>query len=483
MVGRASAQASEITVGLETVTTDLSQPTAFEPIPGTDAALVGQLHGRVGRLAGGEVADEAPLNLRGDIIAGGERGLLGLAIHPDFPEDNRVFVRYSGRRREGTPASYAHTFVLAAFELSADGTTIRRETERSILEIPEPQGNHNAGDITFGPDGHLYVAVGDGGNLSDKGQGHVDDWYDAVPGGNGQDVTANLLGSILRIDVDSTPTEHPRTDEFAPEEPPSEGGYAIPDDNPLVGKSGRDEHYAWGLRNPWRISFDDGRLFVGDVGESRFDMINLVEKGGNYGWNVREASLCFGTPTCPSEAPDGQPLQTPIAEYPHGETGYAGVSVTGGYVYRGDAIPGLQGDYIFGDWKRSNVLFRAQPPETADGDWQASVLPIREADHEKITGLLSFGRDPSGELYVLSGDRATQGGSIHRVVEESALTATPSPTPSPTSSPTPTPTETATSSATSSPERTRTVAPGLGPLAGLGSLLGAAGLARWLRNR
>jgi glucose/arabinose dehydrogenase len=473
--GRARGQTTSLTVGLEPVTTTVNQPTAFESIPGTDAVLIGQLFGRVDRLSGGEVASEPLIDFKRDIVAGGESGLLGLAIHPDFPADNRVFVRYSDYRREGTPSSYAHTFVLAEFELSTDGSSIHRDSERTVLEIPQPQGNHNAGDIAFGPDGHLYVAVGDGGSLSDNGSGHVEDWYDGVPGGNGQDVTANLLGSILRLDVDATPTEHQRTDEDAPLKPTGPGGYAIPTDNPLVGREGLDEHYAWGLRNPWRISFDQGRLFVGDVGQSRFDEVNLVERGGNYGWNVREASHCFDAEECPTADPGGEPLRDSIVEYPHGDTGLAGIAVTGGYVYRGHTMPTLRGDYVFGDWQRSNVLFRARPPKREDDEWQASVLPIRESDHDKIAGLLSLGRDPGGELYVLSGDRQTHDGSIYRVVPEEQPTQTVSPTPTVTSPSTSAPSTTSTS--------TPAAGPGLGSLTGLGGLIWATGLAIWNRNR
>jgi len=192
------------------------------------------------------------------------------------------------------------------FDACADGRRVRRDSERTVLEIPEPQGNHNAGDLAFGPDGHLYVAVGDGGSGGDRGRGHVEDWYDANEGGNGQDVTENLLGSVLRIDVDG------RDDGKA---------YAIPEDNPLVGREGLDEHFAWGLRNPWRMSFDGKELYVADVGQFAREEVSLVTNGGNYGWNVREGIECFGADDCPDETPPdvrgGEPLVDPVVEYPH----------------------------------------------------------------------------------------------------------------------------------------------------------------------
>ena len=321
---------------------------------------------------------------------GGEKGLLGIALHPDYDGSGRMYVRYSAPLRDRMPSNYSHTFVLSEFRLSEG--RLDKESERVLLEIPEPQPNHNAGAIGFGPDGYLYVGVGDGGGGNDQGRGHVDDWYDAVEGGNGQDVTENLLGSLLRIDVDGESGGRP---------------YGIPDDNPLVGEAGRDEHYAWGFRNPWRFSFGpDGRLFVADVGQSSYEEINVVEKGGNYGWNVREGAHCFRTDSCPTTGPDGDPLVDPIVEYPHRGDGITGVSVIGGRLYDGQDIPRLQGRYVFADYIAEGQLFVATEGE--DG-WSLDAVPISGIGSQ----VLSFAETHTGELLVCStGD---SGGAVHRV--------------------------------------------------------------------
>ena len=321
---------------------------------------------------------------------GGERGLLGIAVHPDYDGSGRMYVRYSAPLRDRMPSDYSHTFVLSEFRLSEG--RLDTDSERVLLEIPEPQGNHNAGAVGFGPDGHLYVGVGDGGAANDQGPGHVDDWYDGVEGGNGQDVTENLLGSLLRIDVDGGSSRRP---------------YGIPEDNPLVGEDGLDEQYARGFRNPWRFSFGpDGRLFVADVGQNQYEEINVVERGGNYGWNVREGTHCFQAESCPTTGPDGETLIDPIIEYPHGGDGITGISVIGGYVYDGQDIPTLQGRYVFADYVAEGQLFVATEGED---DWSLATAPIAGIGSQ----VLSFGETPAGELLVCStGD---SGGAVHRI--------------------------------------------------------------------
>ena len=327
-----------------------------------------------------------------------EQGLLGLAFHPDFDDNGRFFVRYSAPAREGTPDGYSHTFVLSEFEADPAGSTADPNSERTILEIPEPQDNHNAGAIAFGPDGYLYVAVGDGGAANDQGTGHVDDWYDAVGGGNGQDVTENLLGSVLRIDVDSE----------------DEGrNYAVPSDNPLVGEDGLDEHYAWGFRNPWRLSFGpEGRLFVGDVGQGAWEGVNVVESGGNYGWNVREGTHCFQAENCPAESPRGRQLRDPVIEYPHGGEPVSGISVIGGYLYGGDELSAFDGQYIFADWQAQGELFAAR--ETDEGLWDTRVVDVR-SEGSFGPSVLSFGRNPDGELFVCTVGRSGGSGAVFRL--------------------------------------------------------------------
>jgi glucose/arabinose dehydrogenase len=381
--------AGGLRVGLETVTDAPAAPLAFRQAPG-GTGYVADRPGRVYRLDDGAVG--TALDLTDAVTTGGERGLLGLALHPEFGSNRRLYLRYSSRPRQGTPEGYSHTFVLAEFRVREDGT-IDPESERTLLEIPQPQGNHNSGPIAFGPDGCLYVGVGDGGAGGDVGAGHVADWYEPNGGGNGQDVTGNLLGSLLRIDVDDRS---------------GDGPYGIPEDNPLVGREGLDEHYAWGLRNPWGISFDGGDCYVADVGQSSFEEVNRVENGGNYGWNVREGTHCFGTDDCPEAAPRGESLREPVIEYPHSGADVSGVAVVGGYVYRGDALPGLSGQYVFGDLNANGELFVASPAE--EGLWSTDVLAVQEGSRDRLGRLLGMAQDRNGELHAL-----TPGG-VHRIV-------------------------------------------------------------------
>ncbi|MFC4553295.1 MULTISPECIES: PQQ-dependent sugar dehydrogenase [Halorussus] len=400
-------------VGLETLATGFDAPLDVEFAPDADRRYVADQQGRVFVHESGGLRDRPFLDLRESVTVGSETGLLGIALHPNFARNRRVFVRYSAPPRSGTPDDYSHTFVLSEFEATANGRRAKPDFERAILEIPEPQANHNAGSLAFGPDGYLYLGVGDGGSGGDQGTGHVDDWYDAVSGGNGQDVTENLLGSILRIDVNNREDGKP---------------YAIPDDNPLVGSEGLPEHYAWGFRNPWRFSFDRGDFFVADVGQSAYEEVSLVEKGGNYGWNVKEGTHCYGANDCPDRTPQdvrgGEPLVDPIIEYPHSDAAISGVSVIGGYVYRGSSVPGLRGTYLFADYAASGRLFAATRPtgrqngagggDTDGGQWPTRVLEVAGDDAGKIQRVLSFGRDAAGEVYVLgTGD---DGGGLHRVV-------------------------------------------------------------------
>lgn len=391
------------TVGLETVVEGLEQPLDFSYVPDSELRYVATRPGEILVIDDGDLRGEPLLDIRERVVGGGERGLLGVALHPEFAENGRIFVRYSSAPREETPDGYSHTFVLSEFEVNDDMTHADADTERTILEIPQPQSNHNAGDLAFGPDGYLYVPTGDGGGGGDTGNGHPPDWYDANEGGNGQDVTDNLLGSVLRIDVDDTE---------------GDDNYAVPDDNPLVGSEGLDEHYAWGLRNPWRISFDEGDLYVADVGQNRYEEINIVERGGNYGWNVREGAHCYNASDCPTSTPDdvhgGEPLVDPILEYPHSGEGITGVSVIGGYVYRGSSVPELNGRYVFGDLQPRGRLFVGIPPNEDggenDGGWSLEHVNLTSDASERLGRILSFGRDEDGEMYVLGS------GGLHKVV-------------------------------------------------------------------
>jgi glucose/arabinose dehydrogenase len=327
-----------------------------------------------------------------------ERGLLGIALHPQFQQNRKLYIFYSAPRRASAATNYNCTSHLSEFRMK-NADSVDLSSERILLEIDKPQMNHNGGRIAFGPDGYLYVGVGDGGGANDNEMGHS-------PKGNGQDTT-KLLGKILRIDVNKG-------------EP-----YAIPSDNPFAdAKAGRPEIYALGLRNPWGFSFDRGgshELFSADVGQNRFEEVNIIAKGGNYGWNLREGFTCFdpkkpNSPPddCPKVAADGRPLVDPIVAYKNfgafkKDPESRGISVTGGYVYRGKAIPQLQGKYIFGDWSRNwakadGTIFVATRPGSSAEKWSLEVLKLTDSDTVPHY-IVAFGEDADGELYVLTNDR------------------------------------------------------------------------------
>ncbi|ELZ27159.1 quinoprotein glucose dehydrogenase [Halogeometricum pallidum JCM 14848] len=407
------------TVVLDPVATGLEQPVAFAPIPGRTGSYVADKLGMVYVHDGDDIRDEPLLDARDQLmeLVSWEQGLLGFELHPDFENTRRYYVRYSAPRRPGTSADYDHTFVLSEFTATEDLMGTVPDSERTILEIPEYGRNHNAGAIEFGPDGYLYVAVGDGNNGGgDGGTGHANDWYLLNRGGNGQNVTDNLLGSILRIDVDVDGDEP----------------YAVPPDNPLVGRDGLDEQYAWGFRNPYRMSFDGDDLYVGDVGEDKYEEINLVRRGGNYGWNVREGTRCFSNrlsiaalarvtggertyPACPTTTPAGEPLVDPVVCYPHSRDGEVfGSAVIAGYRYRGADVPELDGKYVFGDVLGS--LFAATPTDREDEMWPMETVRATTPDGEPFRSpVLSFGRGGDGELYVLASTFEPGSGTVYRV--------------------------------------------------------------------
>ncbi len=295
-----------------------------------------------------------------------EEGLLGLAFHPKFAENRRVFLHYNSSL---TPK---RTSVVSEFTVK-DGVLVP-DSERKVLTLAQPFGNHKGGMIAFGPDGKLYIGFGDGGSAND-------------PFKVGQDL-GSLLAKILRIDVDVRP-----------------GGaaYGVPPDNPFVAHAGaKPEIWAYGLRNPWRFSFDKktGELWAGDVGQESWEEVDVIEKGGNYGWNAFEGSHPFtaaGLVGGPLKGPS--PHTPPIAEYPIPAKGR---SITGGYVYRGAAIPKLDGMYLFGDFVSGRIWGCAKQ---ADGKYRTSEL-----FHTKLS-IASFGEDAAGELYF-----ATFEGLLHKVL-------------------------------------------------------------------
>ena len=343
-----------------------------------------------------------------------ERGVLGLAFHPKFESNGRLFVFYTAPLRAGGPAGFDNTCQVAEFKVKAgDRESLDMDSEKVLLQIDHPQTNHNGGRLAFGPDGFLYISVGDGGAGNDVGLGHA-------PQGNGQSLDT-LLGKLLRIDVDSA----------AP--------YGIPKDNPFKNGGGKPEIYAYGIRNPWAFSFDrEGKreLFLADVGQDAFEEVNIIENGGNYGWNVREGFICFDpkSPTKPPEkcaevGPDGKPFKDPILVYknlkrfakdPEG----LGISITGGYVYRGKKLPNLKGRYVFADWSKEwirgrGLLFVATRPSTGKGQWTMSPLTVEShPDGHLGTYVVALGEDADGELYILTNDSnqlSGKTGKIHRL--------------------------------------------------------------------
>lgn len=429
-------------VGVETIAKGFISPLGFEIPPGDDRKFIVDQAGQVYIYDSGDLREKPFLDVTDrmlDIPVGegySEAGLLGIAFHPNFQNNRKFYVRYSSAPRKGTPEGYHHTGILSEFMATEDLSSAISSSERILLEIPEPQSNHNGGSLAFGPkDGYLYVGLGDGGGAGDIGLGHVNDWYGMNKGGNGQDVTENLLGSILRLDVDDQEDDKP---------------YGIPDDNPLVGKKGRDEHYAWGFRNPWRIGFSNGKLFVGDVGQNLWEEIDIVEKGMNYGWNVREATHCFSSAhpnkspdKCPSSTPEkirgGESFIDPIIEYPHTYNGHSvGVSICGGYIYENDAMANIQGRYIFGDYSKNGIggdepagrLFAATPSDEEGELWSNEQLVVAGTDDGELDAYLyTIGRDNEGQLYVLTNRTGTlegETGAVHRLVPpEQATEETP----------------------------------------------------------
>jgi glucose/arabinose dehydrogenase len=403
----------EATINLNLITDGLASPVGLVESPDNSGRLfVVDQTGQIYIIKNGTRIGETFLNIQSKLVARSgnqdERGLLGLAFHPQYSSNGRFYVFYSAPLREGAPEGWDHTNYVAEYTVSDNADVANVNSESIILVMDHPQANHNAGMIAFGPDGYLYISTGDGGGGNDNGVGHTDDWYPDNTGGNGQDITQNLLGSILRIDVNN------------------ESSYDIPPDNPFVNNDGLDEIYAFGLRNPYRFCFDpEGNVILADAGQELYEEIDLIEKGGNYGWNVKEGAHCFSTTdpdsppsTCPVEDVDGNALIDPVIEFTNSRTssnGLGNVSI-GGYVYQGDKLPFLSGYYLFG------VL--AQDPEGANGAVFAAVRSGTTWDYTKVSFsnqdngelnklLLGFGQDKKGEVYLLTSDGTSNSGKVY----------------------------------------------------------------------
>lgn len=446
---RAAAQETPYAAALELVAEDLTHPLMLtEPPDDTGRRFIVDQTGQIWIvMPDGTRLDEPFLNIEDRLIELNdhydERGLLGLAFHPDFASNGRFFVFYSAPLREEALDSFDHTNRLSAFRVTRDNPNVADPgSEQILMRIDHPYMNHNAGTLAFGPDGYLYLALGDGGNRDDQDNrlvpGHVEDWYEINIGGNGQDIENNLLGSILRIDVDQAAAGH-------------HGGgaaYQVPEDNPFTGIPGVwGEVYAYGFRNPYRFSFDtagDNDLIVGDAGQNMFEEISVVRRGGNYGWNVMEGRHCFNaaSPTdpfaeCPQETGLGHPVEGddliwPVIEFKNSsffEEEGLGLVVVGGYVYRGDRLPELfDGKYLFGVWSRGEEhtphgerhfpgrVFVATRQAEAAGTWPFQELRItNRPDGELDHLLLSFGQDQEGEVYLLVADTPGPTGNTGRV--------------------------------------------------------------------
>jgi glucose/arabinose dehydrogenase len=433
---RAAIPPSDLAIALEPVAEGLVAPVcAVSAGDGSGRLFVADQVGQIRIVGPGGLVDRPFLDLADRVVVVNrgydERGLLGLAFHPRYRENGRFFVRYSAPR-PGSPGEPCfgtgrgcHDEVLSEFRVSADPGVADASSERVLLQVTKPQFNHNSGDVAFGPDGYLYVGLGDGGGAND---GLADIPPSHGPIGNGQNIDV-LLGKILRLDVDAPAGALP---------------YAIPPDNPFVGKDGRDEIYAYGFRNPYRFSFNGGGLLiVADVGQNRFEEVDVVQKGGNYGWVTREGFSCFDPfnpldppATCPDRGLRGDRLLDPVAAYDHTE----GIAVVGGFVYAGGGVPALRGKYVFGDFSRGffpaeGRLFvldldasRVRPAASrAPGGIVVApglslpVLELRIDGAPALAGryLKGLGRDDAGEIYVLASSSLGPGGSggtIYRLV-------------------------------------------------------------------
>lgn len=331
------------------VTKGLENPLFLtHPGDGSKRLFIVEQPGRIRLLEEGTVHPTPFLDITPQVLSGGERGLLGLAFHPDYRRNGRLFVNYT-RKPDGAT-------IVAEYHRGTTAASAAQE-ERILLTVPQPYPNHNGGIVAFGPDGYLYVGLGDGGSQGD-------------PENRAQN-PEDLLGKILRINVDRG----------AP--------YDIPMDNPFAKQGGRPEIYALGLRNPWRFSFDikTGNLWVADVGQHTWEEVDLVVRGGNYGWRVMEGTHCFH----PSTGCETAMFRSPLYEYAH-EKGRC--SIIGGFIYRGRAIASLAGTYVYGDFCSGEIF--ALPNPSGDHPPSEAHIILKTPLH-----ISSFGEDAAGELYVL----------------------------------------------------------------------------------
>ena len=363
----AARQGSSVSPGLKTVATGLDFPLYLTTAPGDNSRLfIGEKGGIIRIIKNGTLLGTPFLDILNLVSTGSEQGLLGLAFDPNYVTNGRFYVSYTDTAGDSRIVRYL---------VSGNPDVAQAAPDRVLLTIDQPFANHNGGDIVFGPDGYLYIGMGDGGSGND-------------PQGNGQDLT-DLLGSLLRIDVSP------------------QGDYTVPGDNPFISQpAARPELWDFGLRNPWRFSFDreTGDLYIADVGQNAREEINVAPaaqgrgKGLNYGWNIMEGTLCTPgvNPDCSKTG-----LTLPVLDYDHSS---GNCSVTGGYVYRGSAIPEIRGTYFYADycagWVKSFVYRNGAA--TDPKDWES----LRPGGN-----ITSFGEDGQGELYIL-----TSQGGVYRII-------------------------------------------------------------------
>jgi glucose/arabinose dehydrogenase len=401
-----------VTIDLETVATGLVSPLGLVD-DGAGRLFVYDQAGTVKIIQNGQVLPTPFLDVSARLVPLGiagpgsydERGLLGFALHPSFATNGKIYT-YTSEPATGlpdfttpVPATPDHQSVIA--EWTVDGgnpNLIDTASRRELLRIDKPEFNHNAGTLRFGPDGYLYFTLGDGGAGDDEGPGHL-------PDGNAQD-TGNIYGKVMRLDVGGTNSAN--------------GQYGIPADNPFVGGPGVDEIWAYGLRNPYAFSFDTGTgdLFLGDAGQNDIEEVDVITKGGNFGWRLKEGSFFFvpnginpGYVALTPVAPIPPGLIEPIAEYDHDD----GVVVIGGFVYRGSALPGLVGHYITGDFTTDFVIPKGR---LFFLDASTSFAEFTIGNPARPLGLFlkGFGQDATGEVYVLGSQDLGPFGSSGRIL-------------------------------------------------------------------
>lgn len=356
MTAVAGAARADAAIRLQPVAGTYDRPLLVTAPPGDARLFVVEQTGRIRIVARGRVLARPFLDISSQVSGGNEQGLLGLAFHPKYAENGRFYVDYTNRAGDTRVAEY---------RVSGDRDVAAPGSRRQLLAVKQPFPNHNGGNLAFGPDGKLFIGLGDGGSAQDP-----------LDSGQNRDV---LLGKILRIDVDARTGSLP---------------YGIPSDNPFAGGGGRPEIWLWGLRNPWRFSFDRvrGDMWIGDVGQNRMEEVDFVPAGSpggqNFGWRAREGRL-------PGFGAAAGPTVPPVFQYSHAK----GCSVTGGFVYRGARVSSLKGRYVVADYCSGRAwTLRAGPSP-------GGAREITGALSRSLQQITSFGEDAAGELYATVGSR------------------------------------------------------------------------------